>query len=299
MNASPQPEKREIERLAKLSRLDYEKERPAAAKRLGIRAPILDKLVAKERPQDEGRKLELPESKPWQDPVDGAALLDEIEALVERFVVCSLPDRTAMALWVVLTWFEEAAQVAPILNIQSPEKRCGKSTLLALIMRLAKRPLGASNISPAGIFRVVEMHRPTLVIDEADAFLNDSEDARGIINSGHTRDAAFVIRCEGDPPEPARFSTWGFKAIAGIGHRAATIEDRSIAIKLQRKAKGENVERLRHAGRSMFDGTAARLARFARDSLEAFSQARPTLPDALNDREQDNWEGLLAVAEVA
>jgi hypothetical protein len=33
--------------------------------------------------------------------------------------------------------------------------------------------------------------------------------------------------------------------------------------------------------------------------MDAFSQARPDLPDALNDRAQDNWEHLLAIADIA
>jgi putative DNA primase/helicase len=297
-------EDQEIKRLAKLKPIEYEKERTEAAKRLGVRTPILDKLVAAEWPQNEaapgqGRKLELPEPKLWPEPVSGVALLDAIETLLARFIICNAPDRAAVALWITLTWFEEAAQVAPILNVQSPEKRCGKSTLLSLIVKLAKRPLPSSSISAAGIFRIVERYRPTLVIDEADAFLNDNEEARGIINSGHARDAAFVIRCEGDPPEPVMFSTWGFKAIAGIGRRAVTIEDRSITIKLRRKAPGEKVERLRYAPRTIFDEAAAKLARFAQDNMQAFAKVRPSLPDSLNDRAQDNWEGLLAIAEIA
>jgi Protein of unknown function (DUF3631) len=129
--------------------------------------------------------------------------------------------------------------------------------------------------------------------------LNENEEARGIINSGHTRDAAFVVRVEGDEREPMMFSTWGFKAISGIGKRAATIEDRSIKISLKRKAKGEKVERLRHADPAIFNEAASKLARFAQDNMTAFSRARPTLPEALNDRAQDNWEHLLAIADIA
>jgi putative DNA primase/helicase len=190
-------------------------------------------------------------------------------------------------------------QVAPILNLQSPEKRCGKTTLLSLLSKLVRQPLPASSISAAAIFRVIEECKPTLLIDEADAFLNENEEARGIINSGHTRDAAFVIRVEGDAHEPRRFSTWGFKAISGIGRRAATIEDRSIAIKLKRKAGNEKVARLRHEPKETFDEIVRKLARFSQDNVLAVLRARPELPDTLNDRAQDNWEPLLAIAEIA
>jgi hypothetical protein len=39
--------------------------------------------------------------------------------------------------------------------------------------------------------------------------------------------------------------------------------------------------------------------RWAEDNVETLKQKRPALPDALNDRAQDNWEPLLAIADVA
>ncbi len=95
------------------------------------------------------------------------------------------------------------------------------------------------------------------------------------------------------------FSTWGFKAISGIGKRAATIEDRSIIISLKRKAKDEKIARLRHAPKADFADVARKLARLAKDQMAAFSSARPDLPEALNDRAQDNWEHLFAIADIA
>ena len=92
------------------------------------------------------------------------------------------------------------------------------------------------------------------------------------------------------------FSTWGFKAVSGIGKRAATIEDRSIVINLKRKAKSEKIARLRHAPKADFADVASRLARVAKDQMATFSLARPDLPEALNDRAQDNWEHLFAIA---
>ena len=45
--------------------------------------------------------------------------------------------------------------------------------------------------------------------------------------------------------KPRRFSTWAPKAIATIRNLADTLEDRSIIITLQRKARAAVVERLR------------------------------------------------------
>ena len=49
----------------------------------------------------------------------------------------------------------------------------------------------------------------------------------------------------------------------------------------------------------MFDGLRAKLARFAEDYSDKVQQARPPLPNSLNDRAQDNWEPLLAIAMTA
>lgn len=103
----------------------YERARKSEAERLGIRASELDKAVAAQRPRGEiepgqGRPRDFPPPEPWPDPPDGADLLDSIEALVRRYVICSEHAAVAMALWVALTWFEEVAQArqSSILNLR-------------------------------------------------------------------------------------------------------------------------------------------------------------------------------------
>src|SRR5207237_481852 len=76
----------------------------------------------------------------------------------------------------------------------SPEKRCGKTTLLSVLSELANRAIAASNVSPPALFRVIEDLRPTLIIDEVDTFLTGNEQLRGILNSGYNKKTAFVLR---------------------------------------------------------------------------------------------------------
>jgi putative DNA primase/helicase len=54
-------------------------------------------------------------------------------------------------------------------------RRCGKTTLLDVLARLVLRPLSAANATPAAIIRVVEAHRPTLLVDGADTFLQGND----------------------------------------------------------------------------------------------------------------------------
>ena len=52
----------------------------------------------------------------------------------------------------------------------------------------------AANMTPAALFRVIEQHAPTLVLDEVDRYLAQDEVLNGIMNAGHTRRTATVTR---------------------------------------------------------------------------------------------------------
>lgn len=288
-----------LKRLAQLSPIEYDQQREATAKELGIRTATLDAEVKRLRGNNNVENLPFDEVEPWPQAVNAAELLTDIAATVRRFIICQPETADAAALWAAMTWFIGVVQVAPIAAITAPEKRCGKSQMLFVLRRLSRRALAASSISPAALYRSIEAWEPTLLIDEADACMKDNEELRGIINSGHTRDSAYVIRTVGDDHTPKKFSTWGAKAIAGIGSLADTIADRSVNLELRRKMPDESVERLRYAEPQTFENLAAKLARFSEDNREAVRRARPNIPAQLNDRAQDNWEPLLAIADVA
>lgn len=237
---------------------------------------------------------------PWPVMINPNELLMEIENLIRRCIVCNSDTVIAATLWTTMTWFMDSIQVAPLAVITAPEKRCGKSQLLFLLAKMVKNPLPASNITPAALFRAIDEWSPTLLIDEADAFMKDNEELRGILNCGHTRDSAFIVRAVaiGKDHYPRKFNVWGAKALAGIGHLPETLMDRAITLELRRKLPHENVERLRHIDDNLFVSLKSKLSRFAIDCSDTIFSARPHLPEILNDRAQDNWEPLLAVADV-
>ena len=287
-----------IKRLASLSPIDYDRARKTEAKKLGISVSTLDKAVNAAK-RDEIDDSGFPNVEPWEYPANPAELLSDISATVHRFIVCNKETADAVALWASMTWFMDAVQIAPLAVITAPEKRCGKTQLLTILGKLSYRPLSASSISSASLYRCIEAWQPTLLLDETDAFLKENEELRGVINSGHSRDNAYVIRTVGDEHTPKRFSTWGAKALSGIGHLSDTLMDRAIILELRRKLSHESVDRLRYAEPDLFLTLTRKLARFADDYREQVRQARPILPDILNDRQQDNWEPLLAIASCA
>jgi putative DNA primase/helicase len=248
----------------------------------------------------QGTALTLSDPEPWPTPVDGAALLDAVMATFSKYIV--LPDgaAAAVALWVLHTYLIDGLHVSPILAATSPQKRCGKSTLLDVLRVLVRRALGASNISAAALFRVIETMAPTLLIDEADTFLGKHEELRGILNAGHTRSTAQVVRTVGDDHEPRMFRTFCPKAIAAIGELPGTIEDRAIKIRMKRRAPGEPVDRLRRDRiEAELDSLRRQSARWAADNTFAIREADPNVPGELNDRAMENWRGLLAIADAA
>lgn len=290
-----------VSELAKLKALDYEVNREAEAKALGIRVSVLDKQVQAQRPKDPAEEAQDPFEAvtPWGDDVDGAALLTDIHAEILRF--CVLPEHSAliMAVWVLHAWAHDAADISPVLAFVSPEKRCGKTTALSVIGALVPKAMHNVNITTSVLFRVIEIHTPTVLIDEADTYLGDNDELRGILNGGHNRLSAYVWRSVGDDYEPRRFKVWAPKCIAMIGKLPDTLEDRALVVALRRKQSGEVVERFRADRLNEFLPLRRMAARWAADNSLRLAEMDPIVPEELNDRAQDNARAICAIADLA
>jgi putative DNA primase/helicase len=196
-----------------------------------------------------------------------------------------------------LTYSYRAFRVCPRLLVSSPEKRCGKTTLLETIQALCYRGLTASNISAASLFRSLDAWSPTLLVDEADTFLPNNDELRGILNSGHTRSSAYVLRTVGDQHTPKRFPTFAPIAIGMIKRPADTLLDRSIVIQLRRKLTAEPVVPLPLEAESEYLPLRQKCLRWVADQGEDLNADRSLVPtDLENDRAGDNWQPLLAIA---
>jgi Protein of unknown function (DUF3631)/Domain of unknown function (DUF3854) len=266
------------------------------ASRLGVKVELLRAIG---RSQNKNSVIFSPAPQPWPNPVDGETLLHDISALIKRHVVLDNDDVVTVTLWIVLSYLVEAVDVLPILGIVSPEKRCGKTRLLTILSRLVHQALPCSSISAASIYRVIEKFCPTLLVDEADSFLKDNEQLRGVINSGHTRGTAFAIRINPNTMEPERFSTWGPKAIALIGKLPGTITDRSLLVSMVRRKRSEKVLPLRNTPLTDYEELRRKILRWVEDNKVAIASLEPQFPPILNDRATDNWLPLLAIAQTA
>lgn len=297
--------------LCALPPLEYDRNRKTEAKRLRVSIGALERAVEARRrrmvsafTKAHNQGSQLLEFEPSKEPVNGEQMMRLLVATIERYVVLPSLGSVAIALWIVRAHAHECFDVNPRLAFLSPEKRCGKSTALEVLSSLTPRALLASNATPASLFRFIEAVKPTLILDEMDTFKDSHPDLRGVLNSGHRRSAAFVLRCVGDEHEPKAFSTWCPMVFAAIGKLPDTLEDRSIIIRMRRRARHEIVQRLRWTGqrgealRTSLTVLGQAVVRWVGDHAEALRQQDPAVPEQLNDRAGDNWTPLIAIADV-
>jgi hypothetical protein len=261
---------------------------------------------------------------PHPAPVPIAELLNDIEGVITRHVVLNEHAATALAVWVLHTYVFEMRDTVAYVAIESPEKRCGKTTLLSVLAAMACKPLIASNITVGALFRSVHTCSPTLFIDEADTFMAGNSTMRGIINSGNTRRTAYVLRLSGrvlqlsnsslQPPgiapnlQPStsnlqptetglkKYSCWCPKVIAMIGQVPDTIADRSIVVKMARKLTTEACAPLAQLDTADIK---ARCARFGLDMAQHIGEAGKIRGEGLNDRAADTFDPLFVIARLA
>ena len=295
-------QKARIAELAQLSALAYEKCRQTEAENMGIRVAILDAEVADARPVDAAAQTldEVIEAlEPWSEPVDGAALARAIHAAMCRHMTFADPaDPVAATVWLFGTYLMDVWRLWPKILISSPTKRCGKSTFCEILEAHAHRPLIVSNCRAATLFRTIEMYGPTFILDEADTFLRENPEIGGILNAGHTRRTAVVMRLVGDNHEPKKFSVWCPQIIAGIGKPADTLTDRSIRINLKRQLPSERKVRV---PTDMFEQSVhirRKLLRWAEDNSTTVAATDADPGECGNDRARDNWATLLQIALV-
>lgn len=291
--------------MANLSAMDYDKHRREVAQMLGIQIKTLDDEVKAIRSQtgSSSTPSPFPEVKPWPKPVSLSGLLDEIDVTLKTFVVLGSDEAIACSLWVVHTYLFAQFGISPLLIINAPERACAKTLLQTVLAKLCCRPLSSANATLSALFRSIEKWKPTLFIDEADTFFRDNVELHGMVNAGYQRDG-FLLRSEavGDSFEPRLYSVYCAKSIAGIAlerHLPDATMSRGIVVNLRRKLPHESVQRLRYVDHQIFVDIASKLTRFTIDHAVAIQTIRPSLPDRLNDRAQDNWEPLLAIAQYA
>ena len=149
----------------------------------------------------------------------------------------------------------------------------------------------------ATMFRTIEACKPTLLLDEMDRSPKEKKEMITVVlNAGFHRDGR-VDRCDGNEHKVRSFDVYCPKALAGIGdYMTDTVMDRSIKLSMQKKLKSQKVEKFR---RYRPEKLQRKCIRWAKDNAEALIQPQIQMPSVLSDRQEDIWECLFAIAEIA
>lgn len=232
-----------------------------------------------------------------------APYLDDVERFYRRYVAFpSEHEPVAVALWTAHAWLVGRFDVSPILAVTSAEMRSGKTKVLDCAELLVPEPRRMVMPSEAVFYTVASREpRPTILLDEVDALFGPrpserTEGIRAVLNSGNRAGTPVLrVRLEGKRREVEELDVYGPKVVAGIGVLPPTVADRSIPIRMRRRASDEPVARFRFK-RAKAEAEAIDLPDWASVTLEADVT---DVPDRISDRAADGWEPLLAIADAA
>lgn len=227
-------------------------------------------------------------------------IFDELYGLIDDYICIDEPFKVAFALWVIMTYLTDIAEILPIAWITAPEKACGKSTLLGLFARVVNKPYESVNPSQAVFYRIVERYRPTLLLDEIDNYLKDNKELLTVINAGYSLTACKVARVNMDKSGAIEsYNVFGARVFSGIGNMVGTFASRAIRFEMKRKGKDNKTKRLNHRTlpKAHTDELQRKIKRWAMDNRQAV-QNTDIMQIDIKDRDFDNWYILLQIAHV-
>jgi Protein of unknown function (DUF3631) len=239
---------------------------------------------------------------PWPEAVNIADLLVSIDRKRSKYVAMSIHLRTAVTLWTTMSWVHnEIAVHSPILAVTSADIRSGKTTLLGTLARLVQKPCMVVEVTGPSVFRYVDAHAPTMIIDEADDLFTRKSDLRHVVNASWTRGTKIPRQVNiNGVSVTVHFDPFCPKAIGLLGKNLPrALKSRCIEIRMVPRRPDETVEPFGYTDDFEFATLRRQLARFAADNAKILKAARPTVPASMNDRAAMNWVLLLAIAELA
>jgi len=177
-------------------------------------------------------------------------------------------------------------------------KLAAKTTTLDLIATMTPRPLRTENLTAPVLFRLVDQHQPTLLLDEVDSYLPQAEELRGLLNAGHKRGAC-AYRCEGDGNAVRAFKAFAPAVLSGLGVLPGTLRDRSIVIRLLSADAEQLPSRFDSLHTEIELVICRKLARWTQDNFAALQACDPSMPPTAFNRLADNWRPLFAIAQIA
>lgn len=151
---------------------------------------------------------------------DQRQLLNDVQNFIHTYLDVDPFYEKLASYYILFSWLYDLFETLPYLRAIG-DYGTGKSRFLSVFGSISFRPMftaGATTVSP--IFRIIDMFRGTLIIDEADFSNSDTESEMiKIINLGYDKRQGYVLRSEKDPNVeggyyPAAFYVYGPKIMA-------------------------------------------------------------------------------------
>jgi hypothetical protein len=304
----------ETERLAKLSRTEYEQARRSAAAEQGVRVGHLDREVALRRPKPPGAEdpsavdgYTEPEDEPWSGPIPELShILDSAVAAMPRFLLAPQAYYDVMTLWAAASYLVQSELIAlpimPQLSFQSAGPESGKSTGLEITATLSYRGRLRSSYTAATVFRRISAEQSTMCLVDLHTVLTDPRsELHQVVKACHRRAEATVDRTEehsGGSRYIKAYRCWAALAWASIGPLFEEMQGRAIILPLRPALPHESRE-LAHSSPSRCPELIDARRQLAVWALGVATPLDPVIPEPLYSRIADNWRPLVAIAEMA
>ena len=217
-------------------------------------------------------------------------LYDLCDFLCRYVSFASEHQPVVVALWIAHAWLISRFEQSPILAITSAEMGSGKTRLLECLELLVPHPWRCILATGPALFtRLDQQPHGTLLMDEVDTIFgpragSSAEAQRAILNAGNRRGTTVPRVIVGRMSRTVvDYKVFGPKVVAGIGRLPGTVADRSIVIRMERRAPGDKVSAFRIAVASS-EAVAIAAPEWRDVALVAVLAG----PDALRDRAADN-----------
>jgi hypothetical protein len=256
-------------------------------------------------------KQEVQQEKPPTEPkssVDGAKLLDDIEAWFSRFIRVTTPgDLQTLATWAAHTHLVHELYTTPRLLIDSIMFGSGKTTVLDHLQRLCVNPVQAAQLSSSALIpRMLESKMRTILLDEVDRSLRpdkpDVQDLLSVLNSGYRSGATrpVLVPVQGGGWEAKDMPTFAPVAMAGNSpHLPPDTVSRSIRILLMPDLDGSVEDSDWEEIDVEAEALQEKLIDWADQVRDQVKGLKVDLPKGCIGRSKEKWRPLKRVAVAA
>ena len=163
-------------------------------------------------------------------------LVSEIQGFIHKYVDIEPFFEKLCSYYVFFTWIYDSFDVVPYLRVIG-DTGTGKTRFLKTIGSICYKPIFCGGaITPAPIYRFIEIYHGTLIIDESDFRFSDGfQEIIKILNCGYMKGIP-VLRCEGERGKftPKAYDCFSPKIIANRNRfKDPALESRCITYQMK------------------------------------------------------------------